>query len=77
LEGIPERVLVSLSDRADLLVVEDRGHGHVSSFGLGSVRHHVIQRAALPCPGDPSRGRAAPSRPARGCRASERVTCVA
>lgn len=47
-EGVPERVLVSLAESADLLVVGDHGHGHLSSFVLGSVSHHVIQHARCP-----------------------------
>lgn len=47
-QGVPERVLVSLAEDADLLVVGDHGHGHLAGFVLGSVSHHVIQHARCP-----------------------------
>ncbi|MGH3118296.1 MAG: universal stress protein [Nocardioidaceae bacterium] len=46
--GRPDRVLVNLSDRADLLVVGARGRGASKSLLLGSVSRDVLKRAHCP-----------------------------
>jgi nucleotide-binding universal stress UspA family protein len=47
-EGNPARVLLDVSDGADLLVVGSRGHGGFTEALLGSVSQHCVHHARCP-----------------------------
>jgi nucleotide-binding universal stress UspA family protein len=56
-QGHPGRVLIDLSEGADLLVVGSRGHGGFLSLVLGSVSTYAVHHArcpvvVIPVPGD-------------------------
>jgi nucleotide-binding universal stress UspA family protein len=50
LSGEPAAEIVKFAEtnRCDLIVIGNRGHGPFKEMMLGSVSHHVVQRAAVP-----------------------------
>jgi nucleotide-binding universal stress UspA family protein len=47
-KGNPAKVLIDMSQSADLVVVGSRGHGGFAGMLLGSVSQHVVAHKACP-----------------------------